>query len=119
MEEHRKNEPEWGTNKSNSGGSETSHKEIQKPGLKNYEFAQFQATTRAKSFTISETGNFSSSQKVGEDENETVKLIIDNNKPVSALNMIFDDPGRQTCTIELADPTDRSFAMEAWIDVAR
>ena len=71
-------------------------------------------------FTISETGNYNFQlQKVGEDENETVKLIIDNNKPVSALNMIFDDPGRQTCTIELADPTDRSFAMEAWIDVAR
>ena len=34
---------EWGTNKSKLPVvAKTSHKEIQKPGLKNYEFAQFQ-----------------------------------------------------------------------------
>lgn len=71
-------------------------------------------------FTVSEIGSYTFQlQKVGEDENEVIKLIVDNNKPVSALNMVFNEPGRQTHTVELENPTDLDFAMEAWIDVAR
>lgn len=71
-------------------------------------------------FTISEIGNYTFQlQKVGEDENEIVKLVLDNNQPVSALNVTFTEPGRQTHTIQLEDPRDLNFAMEAWLDVAR